>query len=109
MSFLSFNSFEFVYRVDLPDLLKSLHFFFFSSRSTEDFEILHGDPQCFPDTICFLKSLVELDAVYETENNAEKRQTREQKAAAGLFNWEVFLISIYFIFFTSPPWTDLSP
>ncbi|XP_062163501.1 L-arabinokinase-like isoform X1 [Alnus glutinosa] len=58
------------------------------NSSTEDFEILHGDPQCFPDTICFLKSLVELDAVYETENNAEKHQTREQKAAAGLFNWE---------------------
>ncbi|KAE8056543.1 hypothetical protein FH972_013311 [Carpinus fangiana] len=58
------------------------------SSSTEDFEILHGDPQGFPDTICFLKSLAELDAVYETEKNAEKRQMREQKAAAGLFNWE---------------------
>jgi L-arabinokinase len=80
------------------------------SRSTEDFEILHGDPQGFPDTICFLKSLAELDAVYETEKNAEKRQMREQKAAAGLFNWEVFLIStkVIIIIFTSPALNDLS-
>ncbi|KAF5456554.1 hypothetical protein F2P56_026024 [Juglans regia] len=55
---------------------------------TEDFEILHGDPQGFPDTIMFLKSLAELDAVSESERTPEKRQIRERKAAAGLFNWE---------------------
>ncbi|KAB1204464.1 L-arabinokinase [Morella rubra] len=58
------------------------------NSSTEDFEILHGDPQGFPDTMCFLKSLAELDAAYESEKIAEKRQIRERKAAAGLFNWE---------------------
>lgn len=43
--------------------------------------------------MCFLKSLAELDAAYESEKIAEKRQIRERKAAAGLFNWEVLLIS----------------
>ncbi|XP_062098515.1 L-arabinokinase-like isoform X2 [Humulus lupulus] len=55
---------------------------------TEDFEILHGDTQGLPDTLTFLKSLAELDAVYDLGKNAEKRQMRERKAAAGLFNWE---------------------
>ncbi|KAI4316185.1 hypothetical protein L6164_024189 [Bauhinia variegata] len=45
----------------------------------EDFKIVHGDVQGLPDTIAFLKSLSELD---------EKHPTREQKAAANLFNWE---------------------
>lgn len=55
---------------------------------TEDFEILHGDPQGFPDSIFFLKSLAELDALHVSEKSGEKRQMRERKAAAGLFNWE---------------------
>ncbi|KAF4348287.1 hypothetical protein F8388_000541 [Cannabis sativa] len=55
---------------------------------TEDFEILHGDTQGLPDTLTFLKSLTELDAGYDVGKNAEKRQIRERKAAAGLFNWE---------------------
>uniref|UniRef100_A0A6N2KDC8 GHMP kinase C-terminal domain-containing protein n=1 Tax=Salix viminalis TaxID=40686 RepID=A0A6N2KDC8_SALVM len=54
---------------------------------TGDFEILHGDLQGLPDTKSFLKSLAELD-VYDPEKNTEKRQIRERKAAAGLFNWE---------------------
>lgn len=41
----------------------------------------------------FLKSLAELDSAYESEKATEKRQIRERKAAAGLFNWEVSLIS----------------
>ncbi|KAF3968213.1 hypothetical protein CMV_007874 [Castanea mollissima] len=53
---------------------------------TEDFEILHGDPRDYPDTIGFLKSLAELDAVHDSEKSGETR--RERKAAAGLFNWE---------------------
>ncbi|KAK9983931.1 hypothetical protein SO802_033456 [Lithocarpus litseifolius] len=53
---------------------------------TEDFEILHGDPRDYPDTIGFLKSLAELDAVNDSEKGGETR--RERKAAAGLFNWE---------------------
>ncbi|KAG8636480.1 L-arabinokinase isoform X2 [Manihot esculenta] len=55
---------------------------------SEDFEILHGDLQGLSDTTSFLKSLDELDAVYDSKNNTEKRQMREHKAAAGLFNWE---------------------
>ncbi|XP_050216691.1 L-arabinokinase-like [Mercurialis annua] len=55
---------------------------------TDDFDILHGDIQGLSDTMSFLKSLAELDSVYESEKNAEKRQMRERKAAAGLFNWE---------------------
>lgn len=74
-------------------------------RRSEDFEILHGDLQGLSDTTSFLKSLDELDAVYDSKNNTEKRQMREHKAAAGLFNWEVSFIStrsccwlIYLIF-----------
>ncbi|KAB5513691.1 hypothetical protein DKX38_027597 [Salix brachista] len=58
-----------------------------TSTCTGDFEILHGDLQGLPDTKSFLKSLAELD-VYDPEKNTEKRQIRERKAAAGLFNWE---------------------
>ncbi|KAK9946733.1 hypothetical protein M0R45_012180 [Rubus argutus] len=54
----------------------------------EDFEILHGDLQGLSDTMTFLKSLAELDSAYESEKATEKRQIRERKAAAGLFNWE---------------------
>ncbi|KAG2699805.1 hypothetical protein I3760_07G206200 [Carya illinoinensis] len=61
---------------------------YLTNSCTEDFEILHGDPQGFPDTIMFLKSLAELDVVSESERTPEKRQIRERKAAAGLFNWE---------------------
>ncbi|KAG2699801.1 hypothetical protein I3760_07G206200 [Carya illinoinensis] len=64
---------------------------YLTNSCTEDFEILHGDPQGFPDTIMFLKSLAELDVVSESERTPEKRQIRERKAAAGLFNWEKFL------------------
>ncbi|GAY44535.1 hypothetical protein CUMW_082720, partial [Citrus unshiu] len=56
--------------------------------STEDFEILHGDCQGLPDTMSFLKSLVELDIIKDSDRTPEKRQMRERKAAAGLFNWE---------------------
>ncbi|KAJ4848445.1 D-arabinose 1-dehydrogenase (NAD(P)(+)), partial [Turnera subulata] len=59
-----------------------------SSPWTEDFEIVRGDLQGLSDTMSFLKSLGELDAIYESEKIAEKRQLRERKAAAGLFNWE---------------------
>ncbi|PQM34291.1 hypothetical protein Pyn_29605 [Prunus yedoensis var. nudiflora] len=55
---------------------------------TEDFEILHGDLQGLSDTMTFLKSLAELDSMYDSDKSAEKRQMRERKAAAGLFNWE---------------------
>ncbi|KAK0571879.1 hypothetical protein LWI29_022983 [Acer saccharum] len=55
---------------------------------TEDFEILHGDVHGLSDTKNFLKSLTELDAVSDSEKNTEKRQIRERRAAAGLFNWE---------------------
>lgn len=58
-----------------------------------DFEILHGDLQGLPDTMSFLNSLAELDTVYDAEKKTEKRQMRERKAAAGLFNWEVYIIS----------------
>ncbi|CAI0376307.1 unnamed protein product [Linum tenue] len=58
------------------------------SSYIEDFEILHGDLQGLPDTMSFLKSMAELDAINEYEKNSEKRQMRERKAAAGLFNWE---------------------
>ncbi|KAK3211979.1 hypothetical protein Dsin_016685 [Dipteronia sinensis] len=55
---------------------------------TEDFEILHGDVHGLSDTMNFLKSLAGLDAVSDSEKNTEKRQIRERRAAAGLFNWE---------------------
>ncbi|KAI9191623.1 hypothetical protein LWI28_010997 [Acer negundo] len=55
---------------------------------TEDFEILHGDVHGLSDTKNFLKSLTELDVVSDSEKNTEKRQIRERRAAAGLFNWE---------------------
>ncbi|KAK8597376.1 hypothetical protein V6N13_094791 [Hibiscus sabdariffa] len=55
---------------------------------TDDFEILHGDLQGLSDTMSFLNSLVELNNVSDSEKNSEKRQMREHKAAAGLFNWE---------------------
>ena len=79
------------------------HFHFFS-RCTEDFEILHGDFQGLSDTMSFLNCLVELNNVSDSEKNNEKRQMREHKAAAGLFNWEVMLIptkicSFYIFFF----------
>ncbi|XP_022731410.1 L-arabinokinase-like isoform X2 [Durio zibethinus] len=54
----------------------------------EDFEILHGDLQGLSDTMSFLNCLVELNNVSDSEKNNEKRQMRERKAAAGLFNWE---------------------
>ncbi|XP_031255016.1 L-arabinokinase-like isoform X2 [Pistacia vera] len=57
------------------------------SISTEGFEILHGDHLGLPDTMSFLKSLSKLD-INDSEKNSEKRQMRERKAAAGLFNWE---------------------
>uniref|UniRef100_A0A0A0LGT8 L-arabinokinase n=1 Tax=Cucumis sativus TaxID=3659 RepID=A0A0A0LGT8_CUCSA len=53
--------------------------------SIEDFEVLRGDVQGFPDSVNFLKSLVELDSLNDNGNTEVRR---EQKAAAGLFNWE---------------------
>ncbi|XAR57680.1 L-arabinokinase [Bertholletia excelsa] len=55
---------------------------------TEDFDILHGDLQELSDTKTFLKSLAELDAVYDSGKSVEKRWMRERMAAAGIFNWE---------------------
>lgn len=64
--------------------------------------MVHGDVQGLSDTMSFLKSLAELGTVYES-GNAEKRQMRERKAAAGLFNWEVSnvvtKISLLFLLF----------
>ncbi|CAK9316486.1 unnamed protein product [Citrullus colocynthis] len=53
--------------------------------SIEEFEVLHGDVQGFPDSVNFLKSLAELDSLNDSGNTEIRR---EQKAAAGLFNWE---------------------
>ncbi|KAJ8766051.1 hypothetical protein K2173_020567 [Erythroxylum novogranatense] len=58
------------------------------SSWTEDFEIIHGDFQGLSDTMSFLKSLADLDTIYDSEKSTEKRQMRERKAAAALFNWE---------------------
>ncbi|XP_052209525.1 L-arabinokinase-like isoform X2 [Diospyros lotus] len=55
---------------------------------TEDFDILHGDLQGLSDTMTFLKSLVELDAFYDSGKSTEKHRMRERMAAAGIFNWE---------------------
>lgn len=66
-------------------------------RYIEDFEILHGDLLGLSDTMSFLKSLAELNTLYDSGKNAEKRQMRERTAAAGLFNWEVSYIWIIFI------------
>ncbi|KAF9660616.1 hypothetical protein SADUNF_SadunfUnG0007900 [Salix dunnii] len=60
-----------------------------TSTCTGDFEILHGDLQGLPDTKSFSKSLAELDTVYDPEKNTKRRQIRERKATAGLFNWKV--------------------
>ncbi|TYK14863.1 L-arabinokinase [Cucumis melo var. makuwa] len=48
----------------------------------EHFDVLHGDVQGLSDTMSFLKSLAELNSVYDS-GMAEKRQMRERKAAAG--------------------------
>ncbi|KAA8528210.1 hypothetical protein F0562_035539 [Nyssa sinensis] len=61
---------------------------FFMNSCPEDFEILHGDLQGLSDTMNFLKSLAELDTVYDSGKNTEKRRIRECIAAAGIFNWE---------------------
>lgn len=42
----------------------------------------------------FLKSLVKLDAAYDSGKDTEKRKIRERVAAAGLFNWEVLFTSV---------------
>lgn len=73
---------------------------FTSDRSDEDLEIVHGDIHGLSDTRSFLKSLAGLDAVSGSIKNTEKRQMRERKAAAGLFNWEV-LILIFLLPFSS--------
>ncbi|KAL4570227.1 hypothetical protein LXL04_025878 [Taraxacum kok-saghyz] len=53
-----------------------------------DFDILHGDVMGLPDTMSFLRSLAQLDALSDSEKHTEKQYLRERKAAAGLFNWE---------------------
>ncbi|XP_059645204.1 L-arabinokinase isoform X3 [Cornus florida] len=55
---------------------------------TKDFEILDGDLQGLSDTMSFLKSLAELDTLYDSGKSTEKRRMRECIAAAGIFNWE---------------------
>ncbi|PKI50822.1 hypothetical protein CRG98_028817 [Punica granatum] len=59
-----------------------------STGYDEDLEIIHGDIQGLSDTKSFLKSLAGLNATNDSIKNTEKRQMRERKAAAGLFNWE---------------------
>ncbi|KAI4376369.1 hypothetical protein MLD38_014138 [Melastoma candidum] len=59
-----------------------------TNQFPDEFEILHGDHHGLSDTLKFLKSLADLDPGYDSEKNSEKRQMRERKAAAGLFNWE---------------------
>uniref|UniRef100_A0A5B7AAJ5 Putative L-arabinokinase-like n=1 Tax=Davidia involucrata TaxID=16924 RepID=A0A5B7AAJ5_DAVIN len=61
---------------------------FLMNSYSEDFEILNGDLQGLSDTMSFLKSLAELDTVYDSGKNNEKRRMRECIAAAGIFNWE---------------------
>lgn len=90
--------------------------FFFYSRYSEDFEILHGDLLGLSDTMSFLKSLAELEALCDSGKNAEKRHMRERIAAAGLFNWEVlynliknsmhFLIQYWLITIHSELWVQ---
>ncbi|KAI7989091.1 L-arabinokinase [Camellia lanceoleosa] len=60
----------------------------FHMNYTEDFEILHGDLQGLQDTMNFLNSVAELDAVNDSGKNTEKPWMRERMAAAGIFNWE---------------------
>ncbi|KAI7989411.1 L-arabinokinase [Camellia lanceoleosa] len=60
----------------------------FHMNYTEDFEILHGDLQGLQDTMNFLNSLAELDAVNDSGKNTEKPWMQERMAAAGIFNWE---------------------
>lgn len=76
------------------------HMIMTSKRYIEDFDVLHGDVQGLSDTMSFLKSLAELNSVYDS-GNAEKRQMRERKAAAGLFNWEVAIFLLIFYLFIS--------
>ncbi|VFQ60421.1 unnamed protein product [Cuscuta campestris] len=59
---------------------------FVTTIKPENFEILHGDSQGLSDTTSFLKNLGDL--AYDSSQSTEKHQKREQKAAAGLFNWE---------------------
>lgn len=63
----------------------------FVNRCIGGFEILHGDVQGLPDTIAFLRSLAALVNVVDAGVNTEKCK-REHKAAARVFNWEVFFI-----------------
>lgn len=70
-----------------------------SCRCIDDFEIIHGDLHGLSDTVSFLKSLVELNDAYDPMRSPEKRQMREQKAAAGVFNWEVTQKLTLFPFF----------
>ncbi|KAH6798543.1 arabinose kinase [Perilla frutescens var. frutescens] len=62
-----------------------------SIRETEDFEILHGDHHNLSDTIGFLKSFAELHALSST-GNSSKPHSREDLAAAAMFNWEEDII-----------------
>lgn len=64
----------------------------FENSYIQDFEILHGDLLGLSDTMSFLKNLAELNTLYESGKNTEKRQMRERMAAANLFNWEEDII-----------------
>ncbi|KAK1367624.1 L-arabinokinase [Heracleum sosnowskyi] len=64
----------------------------FENSYIQDFEILHGDLLGLSDTMSFLKSLAELNTLYDSGKNTEKRQMRERMAAANLFNWEEDII-----------------
>ncbi|CAI9760565.1 unnamed protein product [Fraxinus pennsylvanica] len=57
------------------------------TNENEDFEILHGDHHGLSDTIAFLKNLTELHDL-NNPGNRSKQHSREQLAAAALFNWE---------------------
>ncbi|XP_021891445.1 L-arabinokinase-like [Carica papaya] len=58
-----------------------------SSQCIEGFEILHGDHLGLSDTVSFLSGLEQLASVSESSKST-KNPTRENLAAATLFNWE---------------------
>ncbi|XP_022889317.1 L-arabinokinase-like [Olea europaea var. sylvestris] len=57
------------------------------TKEFEDLEILHGDHHGLSDTIAFLKNLTELHDL-NNPGNRSMQHSREQLAAAALFNWE---------------------
>ncbi|KAK4793267.1 hypothetical protein SAY86_023702 [Trapa natans] len=59
---------------------------FLGIRQIQEFEIIHGDLQGFPDTQNFLATLAsDMDSIFGT---SATHHTREHMAAAALFNWQ---------------------